>query len=274
VLLREAILAGRQARPFPDKRFTDLRGPDHSASQFRILTVLPISHITPAMATHWSSGRRYLLILLLLLSAPVTRVHAQDVTEVTLKGAFLFNFARFTEWPADALQADAAMSTCVLGDRAVGDAFARTVKGKQLAGRAIGVTIIAPTGPLPTCHLIYLSGIASSRIAEIVSALRDMPVLTVSDSEEFTKRGGIIQFFVESGKMRFRINARSAKRARLQLSSRLLALAEVVDEEATSVAAASLTHLLTSAGPRLAGAHDFEHLRIDWASRFTAWKRH
>ncbi len=205
--------------------------------------------------------------------APVTRVHAQDVTEVTLKGAFLFNFARFTEWPADALQTDTAVSACVLGDRAVGDAFARTVKGKQLAGRAIAVTFIAPTGSLPACHLLYLSGIAGSRIAEIVAALRDLPVLTVSDSEEFTKRGGIIQIFVESGKMRFRINSRSAKRARLQLSSRLLALAEVVDEEVTSVAAASLTHLLTSAGPRLTVAHDFEHLRIDWASRFTAWRR-
>ena len=223
---------------------------------------------------HASFGRRSLCGALLLLFGLVGRVHAQDVTEVTLKGAFLFNFARFTEWPADALQTDSPVSACVLGDRAVGDAFARTVKGKQLAGRAISVTLIAPTGSLPACHLVYLSGIASSRVAEIVAALRDLPVLTVSDSEEFTKRGGIIQFFVESGKMRFRINARAAKRARLQLSSRLLALADVVDEEATSVAAASLTHLLTSAGPRLSVANDFEHLKIDWASRFTAWKRH
>jgi hypothetical protein len=223
---------------------------------------------------HASFGRRSLCGLLLLFGL-AAEAHAQDVTEVGLKGAFLFNFARFTEWPAEALQTDSAVSACVVGDRAVGDAFARTVKGKQLAGRAIAVTVIAPTDSLPACHLIYLSGIASSRVSEIITTLRDLPVLTVSDSEEFTKRGGIIQFFVESGKMRFRINPRSAKRARLQLSSRLLALAEVVDEEATSVAAApaSLTYLLTSAEPWLAVAHGFEHLRIDWASRFTAWKR-
>jgi hypothetical protein len=218
--------------------------------------------------------RRSLCVVLLLLLGLAAPAHAQDVTEVGLKGAFLFNFARFTEWPAEALQAGSEVSACMLGDRAVGDAFARQVKGKQVAGRAVAVTFVAPTGSLPTCHLVYLSGIASSRMGEIVAALRDLPVLTVSDSEEFTKRGGIIQFFVESGKMRFRINARAAKRARLQLSSRLLALAEVVDEEVTSVAAtsASLTYMLTSAGPRLA-TPEFEHPRIDWASRFIAWKR-
>ena len=69
-----------------------------------------------------------------------------------------------------------------------------------------------------------------------MSTLRDTAVLTVSDSETFTKRGGIVQIFVESGKMKFRINSRSAKRARLLLSSRLLALAEVVDEDVASVA--------------------------------------
>jgi hypothetical protein len=198
---------------------------------------------------------------------------AQDVTEVGLKGAFLFNFARFTEWPADSLPTDSAVSACVLGDRAVGDAFARQAKGKQLGGRTINVTIADSDSALPACHLLYLSGISRARVGEIVSKFREVPVLTVSDAEEFTKRGGIIQFFVESGKMRFRINARSAKRARLLLSSRLLALADVVDEEATSVATRSLTDFLASEAPRLVIAPDFD-VAINWPRRFTTWKRH
>jgi len=199
-------------------------------------------------------------------------VEAQDVTEVTLKGAFLFNFARFTEWPADALQPDTTVSACVFGDRAVADAFAKTVKGKQLAGRAIAVTTIAANESIPPCHLLYLSGVAEARIAEIVSTLRDTPVLTVSDSDTFTKRGGIVQIFVESGKMKFRINSRSARRARLQLSSRLLALAEVVDEDVASVAAVPSTDLFTSIGPEPA-SRGVELFGIDWARRFTAWGR-
>jgi len=211
-------------------------------------------------------------LLLLLVCSSARRVEAQDVTEVTLKGAFLFNFARFTEWPADALQPDTTVSACVFGDRAVADAFAKTVKGKQLAGRAIAVTTIAANELIPPCHLLYLSGVAEARIAEIVSTLRDTPVLTVSDSDAFTKRGGIVQIFVESGKMKFRINSRSARRARLQLSSRLLALAEVVDEDVASVAAVPSTDLFTSIAPELA-SRGVELFGIDWARRFTAWGR-
>ena len=210
------------------------------------------------------------LLLLLGLAAPA---RAQDVTEVGLKGAFLFNFARFTEWPADSLPADSTVSACVLGDPAVGDAFARQVKGKQVGGRTVNVTIIDAVSPLPVCHLLYLSGISRTRIGEIVAKLREVPVLTVSDVEEFTKRGGIIQFFVESGKMRFRINARSARRARLLLSSRLLALADVVVEEPTSVATLSLTDVLASAAPRRVIAPGFD-FAIDWPRGFTTWKRH
>jgi len=218
-------------------------------------------------------GRRLVpALLLLLVCSSARRVEAQDVTEARLKGAFLFNFARFTEWPGDALQPDTAVSACVLGDRAVADAFAKTVKGKQIAGRAIAVTTIAANESIPPCHLLYLSGVAEARIAEIVSTLRDTPVLTVSDSDTFTKRGGIVQIFVESGKMKFRINSRSAKRARLQLSSRLLALAEVVDEDVASVAAVPSTDLFTSNGPELA-SRGVELFGIDWARRFTAWGR-
>ena len=218
-------------------------------------------------------GRRLVpALLLLLVCSSARRVEAQDVTEVTLKGAFLFNFARFTEWPADALQPDTTVSACVFGDRAVADAFAKTVKGKQLAGRAIAVTTIAANESIPPCHLLYLSGVAEARIAEIVSTLRDTPVLTVSDSDTFTKRGGIVQIFVESGKMKFRINSRSARRARLQLSSRLLALAEVVDEDVASVAAVPFTDPSTSIGPELA-SRSVELFGMDWARRFTAWGR-
>jgi YfiR/HmsC-like len=178
-----------------------------------------------------SSLSRLALTLCVLLCGGVVRVGAQDVTEVTLKGAFVFNFARFTEWPADALPPTATVSACVVGDRAVGEALTRAVSTQRLNGRSVVVSILEPNVILPVCHVLYVSSIARDKMSEIVFALRETPVLTVSDDEAFTRLGGIIQVFVDKGKMRFRINPRSAKRARLQLSSRLLALAELVDEE-------------------------------------------
>jgi YfiR/HmsC-like len=186
-------------------------------------------------------SRRLALSLLAVLVGGAVRVHAQDVTEVKLKGAFVFNFARFTEWPADALPSSGTVSACVIGDRAVGEALLQSVSGQRLNGRSITVSIVEAHVTLPVCHVLYVSSIARNRIAEIVGALREKPVLTVSDDEAFTEFGGIIQVFIESGKMRFRINPRSARRARLQLSSRLLALAEVVDVEPRPAVLASPT---------------------------------
>jgi hypothetical protein len=167
-----------------------------------------------------------------LLLVGVARLSAQDVTEVSLKGAFIFNFARFTEWPSESLPASAPVSACVVGDRGVGEALKRSVSGQKLNGRAIVVSILEPNVTLPACHFLYMSGVAPARMAEIVHAVHETPVLTVSDDDTFIQLGGMVQVFIESGKMRFRINPKSAKRARLQLSSRLLALADLVEVDA------------------------------------------
>jgi YfiR/HmsC-like len=164
------------------------------------------------------------LIAVLLLTPMVAA--AQDVTEPALKAAFIYNFAKFTDWPADAIPIGAPLHLCVLGDAAIGDALARTVKDKMLAGHSVTVSQ-APVGGQPSrvCHIAYLAGVTTSRAAEIIAALGDAPVLTISDVEGFTKLGGIAQFFFEHGQLRFDIHIASAKRARLEISSRLLTLA-------------------------------------------------
>jgi hypothetical protein len=169
--------------------------------------------------------------LVAVLLGGVARLDAQDVTEVRLKGAFIFNFARFTDWPADAFAASPLVSACVVGDRSISDALLRAVSGRRLNGRPVVVSFVDPAGPIPVCHLLYLSRVERTRMAEIVRQMRETPILTISDDDAFMKLGGMIQIFIEAGKMRFRINPRLAKRARLQLSSRLLALADLVDEE-------------------------------------------
>jgi len=157
-----------------------------------------------------------------LLCIPAAR--AQDAPEPSLKAAFIYNFAKFTEWPADGLPANAAFNACVLGDQAIADALERTVKDRTLSGHAVGVMRVQIGGPLRTCHLLYVSGVSAVQIAAIVASLRGTPVLTIGDLDDFG-RLGIAHIFVENGKWRFNIDLELAKRSRLQLSSRLLALA-------------------------------------------------
>jgi hypothetical protein len=172
----------------------------------------------------------------LLLCASIG--HGQDVTEPSLKAAFIYNFAKFTEWPQGTLPATAPFTACVLGASAGGGASAsaspiqvaleRTVKGRQFAGRQISVVQMRIDGQLRSCHLLYLSGVTLAQVAAVLEAVRGAPVLTVSDVDDFARRGGIAQMFVEDGKMRFELNLEAAKRSGLELSSKLLVLAAEV----------------------------------------------
>jgi hypothetical protein len=149
---------------------------------------------------------------------------AQDVTEPALKAAFIYNFAKFTEWPGTAPTAGPFVM-CVLGDAAVSDALERAVIGRVLSGHPIVTSRVVVVEPKRACHLLYVSGVSAAQAGQVVADLRDVPVLTISDVEGFTEMGGIAQFFFEHGQLRFRIQLESAKRARLQISSRLLIMA-------------------------------------------------
>jgi hypothetical protein len=154
---------------------------------------------------------------------------AQDVTEPALKAAFIYNFAKFTEWPADAVPPSEPFVMCVIGDADVGGELERTVKGRVLAGHRILVSIVPATGPQRPCHVLYVSGVPAEQAGQIVAALSNAPVLTISDIAGFTQRGGMAQFFFENSQLRFGIRGESATRARLRISSKLLTLAKRYD---------------------------------------------
>lgn len=152
------------------------------------------------------------------------RPHAQEVTGPALTAAFLFNFVKFTTWPAEALPADAPLTMCVVNDSAILSALERTVGGREVLGHRIRITQATEPDALRRCHVLYVSG-QRAIVLKTVEVVRDAPVLTVSDLHAFTESGGIIQLHVQRGQLRFAILAEAARRAQLQISARLLALA-------------------------------------------------
>jgi hypothetical protein len=184
-----------------------------------------------AALTDWRRRAAAIFAALLLCTLAA---RAQDVSEPSLKAAFIYNFAKFTEWPADALPGTAPFNACVLGDDAIGDALERSVNGRRLSGRGIGVSRVTRDGPLRSCHLLYLSGVTAAQAAAILKDVRGAPVLTISEADDFARLGGIAHMFVENGRMRFNINLEQAKHSHLQLSSKLLVLAaRVLDAPGT-----------------------------------------
>ena len=154
---------------------------------------------------------------------------SQAVTQPALKAAFLFNFAKFVEWPAEAT-APSGLTLCVLDDTAVEDALGQLVNGGPVNGRAVTLVKGARNRPLRGCHLLYVGDSDPGRIAATLDELKGAPVLTVGDGDAFPRGGGVIGLFVEDGRMRFAINPDAAQRAGLRLSSQLLNLARIVKE--------------------------------------------
>jgi hypothetical protein len=159
------------------------------------------------------------------------RSHAQSATAAALTSAFLYNFAKFTEWPSDSLTPGQRLTLCVIGDNAVADALGLTIKGHAIEGHELTVEVLKADASARSCHLLYASGLDEKRSLQLIENLKTATVLTASDADRFAELGGVAQLILESGRMRFVINVTAAQRARLQLSSKLLSLARIVKDE-------------------------------------------
>ena len=127
---------------------------------------------------------------------------------------------------------NAPLTLCVLGDEAVQAELEQSVKGHMVGGHSLIVIGINVDGALRSCHLLYVTGLDRRRLTQLIAQVKDAPVFTVSDFDTFASFGGVSQLFIENGKVRFAINPASALRARLRISSKLLALAKLVKDEA------------------------------------------
>lgn len=158
---------------------------------------------------------------LMLATAPAA--HADEL-EMRVKAAFLYNFARFTSWPDDQLD-PGSFVLCVRAGEALNAALLSAIADKELQGRRVSVRRLGPGEAIQGCQLLYLD-IGSDGGPGLAAATA---MLTVGEGREFAQNQGMIGFYLIDGRLRFAINPERARQAGLQLSSRLLGLAEIVD---------------------------------------------
>jgi hypothetical protein len=154
---------------------------------------------------------------------------AQTIDEYQLKAAFLYNFAKFVEWPALTFKTDKdPMRICVLGQDPFGGALGEAVGGKTVLGRSFAVADISDATQAVDCQTLFISSSEGKRLPSIFGALRTTGILTVGESEGFATQGGIVNFRLEGGRVRLEINVEAAERAKLRISSKVLNLAQIV----------------------------------------------
>jgi hypothetical protein len=160
------------------------------------------------------------------------RAPGQVLDEYQVKAAFLYNFAKFVEWPPEAFKtAKDPILVCVLGHNPFGNALEETIHGKSIAGRPFAYRQVSDAESASGCQILFVGATESKHLRLLLDNLKPMGVLTVGEAQGFAADGGVINFKLDDGRVHFEINVDAAEQERLHISAKLLSLAQIVKSE-------------------------------------------
>ena len=166
-------------------------------------------------------------LVVVLLSFAFANLSAQvRATEDDVKAAYLFNFGKFVRYPAD--QLPATFDICVLGRDPIQHSLEVIALNERVDDRPVRIRQFDNPADARACAIVYISGSEAARIDKDIAALQGSTALTVSDLPKFIEHGGMIQFLLQSNKLRFGVDLGPTMHARLSLSSELLKVAVFV----------------------------------------------
>jgi len=170
------------------------------------------------------------LFALFIVGLNITPGSAEPtIPEYKLKAVFLFRFTEYIDWPAGAFDGDDRPFVIgIYGTDPFGEFLDQTVQSEKVKGRPVKVRRFQSLDEITSCHMLYVSSSAGGQVPAILDKVKHRPILTVSDSPNFARRGGMICFVRNGSHVGFRINVNAAKQARLTISAKLLQIAEVV----------------------------------------------
>ena len=174
-----------------------------------------------------------LALFSVLLSADHGNCGAEpSLSEYQVKALFLFNFAKYIDWPSTAFpDTNSPIVIGIVGENNFGSHLRKTVEGRSISGRGIVIRENVKEEDFDKCHILFISASERKHIGEVCNRVKAAPVLTVGETEQFTQQGGVIGFIKKEGKVRLQIDLGAARKASLQISSKLLSVADSVSSK-------------------------------------------
>lgn len=152
-----------------------------------------------------------------------------EVEEYQLKAAVLFNFAKFVEWPPQSFSnSSEPIAVCVLGQDPFGHWLADTLAGKVVSGRRFTIRQASEAPEAGRCQIVFVSSSERKRLRALLGGLKGEGVLTVGDTPGFAGLGGVVNLRLEGETVRMEVNVEAARQKNLQISAKLLSLAQIV----------------------------------------------
>jgi len=170
------------------------------------------------------------LFALWVVMAGSASAEDKNIHEDEVKAAFVYNFAKFVEWPADKLNEHVKL--CILGDSPFGFSALKAIDGRRIAqDKQLVTKLLNAADELTGCHIVFIAASERNKMAQLLKSAHQQHALTVSDMKGFAEAGGAIGLVKTDEKIRFEINLLGAKESGVLISSRLLILALTVYSE-------------------------------------------
>jgi len=172
---------------------------------------------------------RLLLSATLLIAGHFSvRAGAQPPAEYEVKAAFIYNFAKYIAWPAP--DAGRPLVVGVIGKDPFGRVLDDAMRGRTVQNRKIVVRRFTRVDDVANCDILFVASSETRNLPRILSTLRNAPVVTIGDMDQFAERGGMINLTMNRDRVQFEINVDALTRAGLKAGSPLLRLARIVKE--------------------------------------------
>ncbi len=153
---------------------------------------------------------------------------SEEMQEYKVKAAFIYNFAKFIEWPdGHFVSDDTPFVIAVVGDDPFNGALDQAVAGKRVGTHPVEVRHFDSDEKPESCEIVFITDKDDETESRIIAQLSGKAVLTVGDSDNFNANGGAIRFFTQDSKIHFEINTDATDNAKLKISSKLLKLARI-----------------------------------------------
>jgi YfiR/HmsC-like len=191
-----------------------------------------IASRTPAQCMKIPSLRRVAWAVgVVVLFVGGARAQSPTAGEYQVKAAFLYNFAKFVEWPSSSFSdTSTPLRICIFGQDPFGQELRDIANEKIVNGRKLLVSQVADLQTAKACHILFIASSEKAQLKQVLENLRGTGVLTVGDTKGFVDQGGMINFVLENERVRFEVNRKAADQAGLKVSSKLLNVAKSVIE--------------------------------------------
>lgn len=175
------------------------------------------------------------IALLLAITCFPSTTLGQHAEEYALKASYINRFMHFVTWPEkDGVQSSSQLEICILGENPFDGDLEKVFVKQTDDDKEVKIKYISDIDEAANCDVLFVAESKKNEISDILEKVSDKQILTIGDTKGFFNAGVIITFYIESDRLKFKINLDAAKKSKIVFDPYLLDYAIIPDSSEVS----------------------------------------